>query len=329
MDFVKAPLRISYVGGGTDYPEFYRHNNGGVIAAAINQYVYLYAHPLSEVADENIRFTYRETESVLGLEDLKHPVLREMLRESKWNSRTNFGTFSDLPSGVGLGGSSSFAVALATIISSRVSGSPDPHDLAKLAIRIEREILQESGGVQDQYVASFGSIREYRFDSEGVRVSEPLLNSQDIDYLNDRQILLWLDESRDSANYARHTVQAIRSSNGSLQETAKLFETTSQAIQTSTKSSQKFAALKSAVELGWELKKHYITALTSQLLELERYFKDSGDVAFKLCGAGGTGFLLILGEPDVLKRIRVQLSESKILAPKIELHGSRFITFLP
>ena len=117
MDLVKAPLRISYVGGGTDYPEFYRHNEGaGVIAAAIDQYVYLYAHPLSEVAEENIRFTYRETESVLKIEDLRHPVMREMLRDVNWNYRTNFGTFADLPSGVGLGGSSSFAVALATLI---------------------------------------------------------------------------------------------------------------------------------------------------------------------------------------------------------------------
>ena len=80
MDLVKAPLRISYVGGGTDFPEFYKNSQGaGVIAAAINKYVYLYAHELSEFAEENVRFTYRETESVLEIGDLNHPVMREML----------------------------------------------------------------------------------------------------------------------------------------------------------------------------------------------------------------------------------------------------------
>ena len=329
MILVKAPLRISYVGGGTDYPEFYTHNKGaGVIAAAIDQYVYVYAHPLSEVADENIRFTYRETESVMKIADLKHPVLREMLLESRWDSRTNFGTFSDLPSGVGLGGSSSFAVALATIISRNVHETKNPHDLAKLAIRVEREILQESGGIQDQYVSSFGSLREYRFNPNGVQVSKPLFDSQDVDYLNQRQILLWLNKTRDSVDYANYTEQAIGKSKGVLQETVKLFEATGRAIKSSQNSMQKFEALKSAVQLGWELKKHYIRSLSPEVLSFESYLNDTGDLSFKLCGAGGTGFLLILGEPDVLSRIKLELSDSRILSPKIDLQGCRSLRFL-
>jgi len=147
MKLVKTPLRISYVGGGTDYPSYYLNNEGcGVIAAAINQYVYIYSHKLSPIAKEQIRFTYRETESVNAIGELKHPVLREMLKLRNWPEKTNFGTFSDLPSGVGLGGSSSFAVGLAHLILNAESGEIDPHVLAELAVRVEREELKSLVG---------------------------------------------------------------------------------------------------------------------------------------------------------------------------------------
>ena len=201
------------------------------------------------------------------------------------------------------------------------------HEIARLAVRIEREVLKESGGIQDQYVASFGSIREYQFSSEDVKVTTPLLDPSDISYLNDRQILLWLDETRHSNNFADQTVKAIKHSNGALLDTLRLFEATSQAIQKSTNSEGKYNAITEAVKLGWEFKKRYIAELSPQIKNLETYFNKSRDVSFKLCGAGGAGFLLILAETDVLHRIKGMLTKSKFISPKIEPNGTQKLSF--
>ena len=326
MDLVRSPLRISYVGGGTDYPEFYMKNQGaGVIASAIDQYVYLYGHPLSEVAEENIRFTYRETESVLRIEDLKHPVMREMLREVNWSARTNFGTFADLPSGVGLGGSSSFAVALARLIFKNLNLPPEPHALAKLAIRIEREVLDEAGGIQDQYVAAFGGLRKYNFNSSGITVSETLLDQLSISYLEERQLLIWLGKSRDSSIYAKHTRSVINTSSILLENTTKLVEITEKAISRSSKPSDSFDAIREAVHLGWGLKKKFTSTLHPKVEEVEFILKDFPEVAMKLCGAGGTGFVLLLAEPKTLKELKKAMPNHKTISPKVDHEGAKII----
>lgn len=329
MDLVRSPLRISYVGGGTDYPEFYMKNQGaGVIAAAIDQYVYLYGHPLSEVADENIRFTYRETESVLRIEDLKHPVMREMLRDVRWKSRTNFGTFADLPSGVGLGGSSSFAVALATFIFENTNLAREPQDLAKLAIRIEREILGEAGGIQDQYVAAFGGLRKYNFSSSEITVTETLLDPLSIAYLEDRQLLIWLGESRDSSRHAQHTRSVINTSSTLLRDTANLLEITERALSQSSKPSDSFDAIREAVHLGWGLKKKFTSVLHPNVEEVALILKDFPEVAMKLCGAGGTGFILLLAEPKTLRELRSAMPNHKTISPKVDHEGAKIINRL-
>jgi D-glycero-alpha-D-manno-heptose-7-phosphate kinase len=327
MDLVKAPLRISYVGGGTDYPEFYKQNQGaGVIAAAIDKFVYLYAHPLSEVAEENIRFTYRETESVLKIEDLKHPVMREMLRDVKWNFRTNFGTFADLPSGVGLGGSSSFVVALATYISHEMNLPHDPHALARLAVRIEREVLGEAGGIQDQYVAAFGGLRKYNFGGEAISVSNALLDPLSIAYLEERQMLFWLGGSRASSNFAEHTRSVIKTSNSLLKETAHLLEVTEIALSRSSNPLESFNAIREAVLNGWDLKKKFTNSLNPLVQEIEIHLRNFQPVSMKLCGAGGTGFVLVLAEPNVLREIQSELPGIKSFYPKIEEKGSQLLS---
>lgn len=327
MELVKAPLRISYVGGGTDYPEFFNNNEGaGVIAAAINQYVYVYSHPLSDFAEENIRFTYRGTESVDSLTDLKHPVMREMLREVRWSDRTNFGTFADLPSGVGLGGSSSFAVALATLIFQRRKMSTNPHELAKFAIRIEREVLGEAGGVQDQYVAAFGGLRKYGFKKDQVVVSESLLDLESLAYLEERQMLLWLGESRDSSVHAEHTRSIIKGSKSLLSETVQLLQRTENAILGSKTPVESYDALRDGVLHGWELKKEFTSQVHPSVIEIEAIIAGFPKVSMKLCGAGGSGFILILGEPETLRSIQATLVDKKSIRPKIELGGSKLLT---
>lgn len=323
MNLVKTPLRISYVGGGTDYPSYYTQNEGcGVIAAAINQYVYIYSHKLSTIAKEQIRFTYRETESVNAITDLKHPVLREMLKLRNWPEKTNFGTFSDLPSGVGLGGSSSFAVGLAHLLLHGQSDEIDPYALAELAVRVERHELKEPGGIQDQYVAAFGGLRKYDFKKEGVQVSAQLMSDESVTYLEQRQMLVWLEETRDSEGHAAVTEKEIGKSNSYLKETTDLFQETGRIFSEDLGAVKTFEKIKEAVTLGWSYKKKFTSELSPSVQGVENVLGKFSDVGYKLCGAGGSGFMLILAEPDTLAQIKSSLPGYSVLYPKISLLGS-------
>jgi len=323
MKLVKTPLRISYVGGGTDYPSYYMNNEGcGVIAAAINQYVYIYSHKLSPIAKEQIRFTYRETESVNAIAELKHPVLREMLKLRNWPEKTNFGTFSDLPSGVGLGGSSSFAVGLAHLILDTGSNEIDPHVLAELAVRVERDELKEPGGIQDHYVAAFGGLRKYEFKQSGVEVSPKIMSQDSVSYLEERQMLIWLEETRDSETHAAVTESEIGKSNSYLKEMTDLFQETGKIFSEDMGGAQTFEKIKEAVTLGWSYKKRFTSELSPIVQSVETVLNKFSDVGYKLCGAGGSGFLLVLAEPDILAQIKNTLPEYSVLHPKISLLGS-------
>ena len=323
MKLVKTPLRISYVGGGTDYPSYYMNNEGcGVIAAAINQYVYIYSHKLSPIAKEQIRFTYRETESVNAIAELKHPVLREMLKLRNWPEKTNFGTFSDLPSGVGLGGSSSFAVGLAHLILDSGSNEIDPHVLAELAVRVERDELKEPGGIQDHYVAAFGGLRKYEFKQSGVEVSPKIMSQDAVSYLEERQMLIWLEETRDSETHAAVTESEIGKSNSYLKEMTDLFQETGKIFSEDMGGVQTFEKIKEAVTLGWSYKKRFTSELSPIVQSVETVLSKFSDVGYKLCGAGGSGFLLVLAEPDILAQIKNALPGYSVLHPKISLLGS-------
>ena len=323
MKLVKTPLRISYVGGGTDYPSYYMNNEGcGVIAAAINQYVYIYSHKLSPIAKEQIRFTYRETESVNAIAELKHPVLREMLKLRNWPEKTNFGTFSDLPSGVGLGGSSSFAVGLAHLILDTGSNEIDPHVLAELAVRVERDELKEPGGIQDHYVAAFGGLRKYEFKQSGVEVSPKIMSQDAVSYLEERQMLIWLEETRDSETHAAVTESEIGKSNSYLKEMTDLFQETGKIFSEDMGGVQTFEKIKEAVTLGWSYKKRFTSELSPIVQSVETVLSKFSDVGYKLCGAGGSGFLLVLAEPDILTQIKNALPGYSVLHPKISLLGS-------
>jgi D-glycero-alpha-D-manno-heptose-7-phosphate kinase len=319
-------MRISYIGGGTDYLDYFKDSPGGVISAAINQYVYVYSNPLSEIADENFRFTYRESESVNDPSLFRHPVVREMMGHLRWTSRTNMGTFADLPSGIGLGGSSAFSVAMAKIL---VRGNLEstPEDLARLAIYVERVLLREPGGFQDQYAAAYGGLRAYDFYStDNTRVSELLLGVAERTYLEERQLLIWLGQTRNSSSHSLTTIQSIHYNRFLLRETYEIYRETRDSLLDSVGNPEKiFRSLASAVQLGWALKQKFTDVSDPRIDAVLKIASDGGVNSFKLCGAGGVGFLLLMAEPDQLLSLKNKLIGHKFIRPKIDLEGCQII----
>ena len=324
MRLVRAPMRISYIGGGTDYPNYFKDSPGGVISAAINQYVYVYSNPLAEIAEENFRFTYRESESVIDSSEFRHPVVRELLRYLNSTSRVNMGTFADLPSGIGLGGSSAFSVAMAKLLIND-NEQATPEKLAQLAINIERNLLQEPGGYQDQYASAYGGVRAYDFNGVNeIASSDNLLNQSEIEYLEERQLMVWVGQTRNSSLHSLNTIESIKSKRELLQETFRIYDATRMSIKSSNGNPKDtFKVLASAVEAGWSLKQEFSNATDGKVNQILSAAVAAGIHSFKLCGAGGSGFVLLMAELPELEFAKQKLKDFKFLKPKIDLEGCK------
>jgi D-glycero-alpha-D-manno-heptose-7-phosphate kinase len=319
-------MRISYVGGGSDFQEHFEKDFGSVIGCTINQYIYVFCNDLSEVASESIRFTYRQTESVNDIAKLAHPVLRAVLEEFDWDQRINLGTFSELPAGVGLGGSSAFTVGLVNMLSQVRNSTIDKKSLAEFAVKIERKILNESGGWQDQYHAAYGGFRRYRFTDKGVEVSESLISPETVELLNRRQLLVWVGESRNSASHAEITKRYVSKSNADeISLSAVLSETLFKNLQLTIEPEEQFQLIANAVNEGWKLKRMYTSKISESIEEILDIGLTNGASAAKLCGAGGSGFVLLLFEEKYLENLKQGFRNHKLIFPKLTSTGSEIV----
>jgi D-glycero-alpha-D-manno-heptose-7-phosphate kinase len=162
MVMTRAPLRITFVGGGTDLPFYYeKRDYGAVVSAAINKYICV---TVNRKLDNDIRISYSKTEMVESVESIEHPAVREALRLFDIDKGIEIVSISDIPSrGTGLGSSSTFVVALLHALHSFRGEFVNQDELAREAVKIEREILKEPGGKQDQYLAAYGGVNLVKF----------------------------------------------------------------------------------------------------------------------------------------------------------------------
>jgi D-glycero-alpha-D-manno-heptose-7-phosphate kinase len=324
----KAPLRISYVGGGTDYKEYFANNTGCVIGTSINWYSYVSVLKLSNLADEKIRLTYRITESVKEITEIKHPIFRAALQESGIKDPLNVATFADIPAGTGLGSSSAFTVALVSALNQYKGIKFQQKKVAEDAIRIEREILSEPGGHQDQLISTYGGCRSYTFYKDETTISGPLLSVEQARYISDRQFLIYTGNARFDASHAEAAVVTAKNPDKArilmeLSDIALELKSELESIAVSGKSSiLAYERIKHAVEEGWKLK----CTLQPDILEREvgrigQELQKLSVRSFKLLGSGGGGFVLALAEPDEIEFFKRLNPEMRIFQPQISLTG--------
>jgi D-glycero-alpha-D-manno-heptose-7-phosphate kinase len=296
----KAPLRISFIGGGSDFESFYNHNEsigGIVLGCTINRYVYVCLNKLSELADEFIRFTYRTTESVNAIQELRHPVTREMLQNLHWKVPINIATFADLPGRSGMGSSSAFSVALAAALLTFQGKTVTSKETSSLAILVERKILKEYGGVQDQIQASYGGFRTYRFRKNQIEASDSLLDKPTVVSIFESLYLVPVSKDRHSSSISKATDSFLKSV-PAIKQTNQLVEVAEELVDVlvTTKSLEnKIATIANCVNISHEFKlksnNEYISTVISELITLG---KKNGALGSKLCGAGAGGFLLFV-----------------------------------
>jgi D-glycero-alpha-D-manno-heptose-7-phosphate kinase len=287
--------------------------------------------PLPVFAEEKFRFTYRVTESVDSISEFKHPVVRTTLGLIKNLAPLNISTMANLPGRSGLGSSSSFTVGLLNALNSFTDGENDIEALARSAVEIERNKLGEAGGYQDQYQAAFGGLRSYRF-SDGLNgISAIKIEDEDfIQLLSSCLILLPVSGSRNSIEFAKKTQESINDRNQFLKikELADLAHNTSEYLaRNSINPIDKLKKLAESVNIGWHIKNE-IAGDYYNKGEVERLIGigiASGAIAGRLCGAGGSGFILLISNPGGRQRILDLLKPFNAFGVEVSNNGSQVI----
>lgn len=318
-------MRISFFGGGTDYENFFQFHSGSVLGCAIQSYVYIAALSLPPTADEKYRFTYRISESVQNIQQIKHPVVRETLNKLNWDRPLNIATMADLPGNSGLGSSSAFTVALLKLLYAIRNVVKSPYEIAIEAIEIERKILKEDGGWQDQFFSSFGGLRKFDFGKN----SEVTTESLDMDYakfLESHLMLFPIGGERNSSKFASQFIGGLGQS--ATQNRLKEMTKQSQDVFTfleeeNLSEEERLNKFCSELNLSWQLKFEVNSAGEMKAAyELINGAKKAGALAGKLCGAGGSGYIVLLVPSASKVSIASEMGVEHWFEPKIAMNGA-------
>jgi D-glycero-alpha-D-manno-heptose-7-phosphate kinase len=318
----QAPYRISFAGGGTDLPAFYREELGATLSTAIDRHMYV---TVGSRFDETIRVAYSRTEIVDSPMELEHTIVREALAMVGIDRSLEITTIGDVPAGTGMGSSSSLTVSLLTALYAFQGKSASPEKLASQACSIEIDRLKSPIGRQDQYIAAYGGLQYIRFNpDDSVHVEPVPCSAKTLAALEERLLLFYTGGTRDANAILRKQSAA----------TAKKFETLCRmrdlagAMREALSGEQgpKLDLFGDLLHEGWELKRSLLSSVSTPLVD-EWYAKarSAGARGGKLLGAGGGGFLLVFAEPDRHNAIRRALGGPRELPVGLDPLGSRVI----
>lgn len=320
MIVTQTPLRISFLGGGTDFPDFYKEYGGCVLTTAIDKYVYCI---VKERFDKQIYVNYSVKEIVDRVDDLQHELVREAMRETGIKSGIEITFLSDVPAaGSGLGSSSTVTVGVLNALYQYQGLAVTAEQLAQHACDIEITILGKPIGVQDQYIASFGGVDFIEFKRDGQIEVHPLgLSEEYLDDLKSYLMVFFTGKTRQAAQVLQEQKSNIKSRNQTLLEMADQAREGKKLL-----SSGKIAALGRLLDEGWKLKKQLASKISN--VEIDNlYFaaKKAGAIGGKISGAGGGGFLTLFVPTNKRDKVRRALKGLREMPVGLSRDGSKVI----
>jgi len=326
MIISRTPVRIPLGGGGTDLPAYYEQYGGFVLSAAVNQYVYI---TVKKHFEETIRFSGYHRKEVAGtVDDIQHPVVREALRMLEIGGGIEIVSLSDVPANVGLGTSSSFTVGLLCALHAYRGEYPAPQTLAQEALTIERHILNETGGIQDQYIAAYGGIVSIDVNQQGEITLVPLRIDQNvIEDLEMRLLFFYTNIQRTAHKLQAGHMQSISNGVEKVTESLHQIKRIGLEIKEAVKESKldKFGRL---LDEHWKCKTRIGNDISNRSIDSwYQMAMDAGALGGKLLGAGGGGFLMFYCQNGVKDRVRSALVKEglKEISFRFEPTGSRII----
>jgi len=327
MIISRTPFRISFFGGGTDYPAWYRQNGGRVLACAINKYCYITCRHLPPFFEHRFRVVYSKIEDRFEVGDIVHPAVREVLRYLGIEHGLEIHHDGDLPARSGIGSSSSFAVGLLNAVHALKGHMPTRQELARQAIHIEQDILREAVGSQDQVMAAHGGFNLVEFlRNDEIVVTPVTLHADQVREFNSHLMLFFTGISRTASEVAKTYVEDLAAKERLLREMAAMVDEALSILRNGADLVE-FGRL---LHRGWVAKRSLDGRIsTPHIDEIYESARSAGALGGKLIGAGGGGFMLIFARPADQPRVRDRLNRLIHVPFKFDFSGSRIIFYEP
>jgi len=322
MIISRTPMRVSFMGGGSDIPVYYREKGGAVVSAAIDRYIYF---TVNKKFDDLIRVSYSQTELVESVDQVEHNIIREALKIVGVDKGIDVVYMGDVPlggAGVGLGSSSSLAVGILNALYAYTGKHVAAERLAKEACEIEIDILGHPIGRQDQYAAAYGGLKYMRFNEDDSVFVDPIIISPETrEALNNKLLLFYTGLTRFSSTILEEQGSNIDNNRGFLDEMVDMATTMHGELVKGN-----LMAVGELLDMGWGLKKKLAGSITNNQINLyyERA-KNAGAIGGKILGAGGGGFLLLYCDEWKQDDVKKELSELKESPFLFDQQGSKII----
>lgn len=327
MIISRTPHRISFFGGGTDYPEYYLNHGGKVLGATINKYSYLNVRQLPPFFDHKHRIVYSKQENVNNLDEIIHPSVRETLKYMQVKDGISIHHDGDIPARSGMGSSSAFTVGLVNSINALKGKMTSKAQLTQEAIFIEQKLIKENVGSQDQAFAAYGGLNVINFIQNGEISVNPIIMTQErLITFQDNIMLFFSGLSRTASDVVDEQMKKTSVNIPNLNKMKDLVDEAHN-ILISNRSLNEFGEL---LNNTWELKKSLSSKVTNQEID-EMYNKalKAGALGGKLLGAGGGGFMAFYVEKNNQEKVKKALKNYLHIPFNFDFDGSKIVVYEP
>lgn len=325
MIISRTPYRISFFGGGTDYPGWYLKHGGAVLATAIDKYCYITCRYLPPFFEHRNRIVYSKIESVSSIDEIQHPSVRETLRFLNVERGIEIHHDGDLPARSGMGSSSSFTVGLLNALYALKGIMPSKHQLLTESLHIEQNMIKETVGSQDQTLAAYGGFNHVSFMQNGdVAVRPVIMSAEAIHHFNDHLMLFYTGIKRTAADVADSYVLNIDDKKRQLRIMKDLVE---EALSILGKGGD-FHEFGTLLHEAWQAKRSLSSRVSNiQVDDMYEAALRAGALGGKITGAGGGGFMLLFVPPQHQKKVRESLKTQIHVPFRIDNTGSQIVYF--
>lgn len=326
MIISRTPFRVSFFGGGSDYPVYYKEHGGTVLNSTINKYCYITCRYLPPVFVHKYRICYSKIELVNSIDEIRHPAVRECLRFMNISEGIEVVHAGDLPARSGIGSSSSFTVGLLNALYALKGQMVTKRQLAADAIHVEQEMIPENVGSQDQVAAAFGGFNRIEFGGQdGFWVQSVTIGEEKLRRLQNSLLFCFTGLSRQASAIAGEQIAQTPSKLREIAEMRKMADEAVKIVNGNVEALNDFGRL---LDETWKLKKSLTKLISSS--EIDNIYdtaRRAGALGGKLCGAGGGGFFLLFVPPERQKAVKDALKDLLFVDFRFETLGSHIVFY--
>ncbi len=324
MVITKTPFRMSFFGGGTDLPDFFREQGGAVLSTTFDKYCYVNVRHLPRFFDYTTELTYSKIERVRSVEEIRHPAIRNAMKMLDMREiRLTYE--ADLPARSGLGTSSSFAVGMLSAFYALKGKYADKKKLADDAIYLERELCQEAGGWQDQIAAAYGGFNRIDFRGDGYEIRPIIISPERKARLNENLYLYFTGFTRFSSDVQKENQITAKSKKAQLQAMVELVHEAEKILTDQTRSLDDFGRL---LDETWKLKRGTGDSVSTDTIDgIYEIARQAGALGGKLLGAGGGGFFVFYAPPERRDAVRAALKDLLYVPFSFEDGGTQVLYY--